>query len=171
MSERGAVEGPSSERRSTETGPGGDGLTGGGLIDAAAVARGALAGLVVVVPVTVTRAVVSHHVADFDHSGWAILFFFAILFAYGLAGWVAGSTAGRAPLTNGALAGFGTILLWLPLRVLIWAIRHDHRGLFTGSRPAITLGELFGAVVLGAAIGIIGALIAARRVSGSAGSV
>jgi hypothetical protein len=146
-------------------------VSDGRLVDPTAVVRGALAGLVVIVPVTVLRAVVGHQVDDFDHSGWAIVFFFAILFAYGLAGWVAGSTALRAPLTNGALAGFGAILLWLPLRILIWAIRHDHRGLFTGARPAITLGELFGALVLGAAVGIVGALLAARRVSRSAGNI
>jgi hypothetical protein len=146
-------------------------MSDGPLVDPAAVGRGALVGLVVIVPVTVLRAIVSHNVNDFDHSGWAIVFFFAILFAYGLAGWVAGSTATRAPLTNGALAGFGAIVLWLPLRILIWAIRHDHRGLFTGTRPAITVGELFGALVLAAALGIVGALLAARRVSRSAGNI
>jgi hypothetical protein len=146
-------------------------VNGSRLIDGTAIVRGALAGLVVIVPVTVARAVVSHSVTDFDHSGWAVVFFFAILFAYGLAGWVAGSSATGAPLTNGALAAFGAIVLWLPLRIVIWAIRHDHRGLFSGARPAITPGELFGAFVLGAALGIIGALIAARRVARSTGSV
>jgi hypothetical protein len=146
-------------------------VNGSRLIDGTAIVRGALAGLVVIVPVTVARAVVSHSVTDFDHSSWAVVFFFAILFAYGLAGWVAGSSATGAPLTNGALAAFGAIVLWLPLRIVIWAIRHDHRGLFSGARPAITPGELFGAFVLGAALGIIGALIAARRVARSTGSV
>jgi hypothetical protein len=146
-------------------------VNGSRLIDGTAIVRGALAGLVVIVPVTVARAVVSHSVTDFDHSGWAVVFFFAILFAYGLAGWVAGSSATGAPLTNGALAAFGAIVLWLPLRIVIWAIRHDHRGLFSGARPAITPGELFGAFVLGAALGIIGALIAARRVARSTGSL
>ena len=146
-------------------------MNGSRLIDGTAIVRGALAGLVVIVPVTVARAVVSHSVTDFDHSGWAVVFFFAILFAYGLAGWVAGSSATGAPLTNGALAAFGAIVLWLPLRIVIWAIRHDHRGLFSGARPAITPGELFGAFVLGAALGIIGALIAARRVARSTGSL
>jgi hypothetical protein len=146
-------------------------VNGSRLIDGTAIVRGALAGLVVIVPVTVARAVVSHSVTDFDHSGWAVVFFFAILFAYGLAGWVAGSSATGAPLTNGALAAFGAIVLWLPLRIVIWAIRHDHRGLFSGARPAITPGELFGAFVLGAALGIIGALIAARRVARSTGPV
>lgn len=146
-------------------------MNGSRLIDGTAIVRGALAGLVVIVPVTVARAVVSHSVTDFDHSGWAVVFFFAILFAYGLAGWVAGSSATGAPLTNGALAAFGAIVLWLPLRIVIWAIRHDHRGLFSGARPAITPGELFGAFVLGAALGIIGALIAARRVARSTGPV
>jgi hypothetical protein len=146
-------------------------VNGSRLIDGTAIVRGALAGLVVIVPVTVARAVVSHSVTDFDHSGWTVVFFFAILFAYGLAGWVAGSSATGAPLTNGALAAFGAIVLWLPLRIVIWAIRHDHRGLFSGARPAITPGELFGAFVLGAALGIIGALIAARRVAGSTGPV
>ena len=100
-------------------------MNGSRLIDGIAIMRGALAGLVVIVPVTVARAVVSHSVTDFDHSGWAIVFFFAILLAYGLAGWVAGSSATGAPLTNGALAAFGAILLWLPLRIVIWAIRRQ----------------------------------------------
>jgi hypothetical protein len=139
------------------------------VVDRNAVARGALAGLVVIVPVTVARAIASHGVADFDHSGWAVLFFFFILGAYGIAGWVAGTSAPDAPLTNGALAALGAILLWLPLRIVIWVIRRDHHGLFTGSQPAITLGELFGAFVLGAAVGIIGALIAARQQAKRAG--
>jgi hypothetical protein len=139
------------------------------VVDRNAVARGALAGLVVIVPVTVARAIASHGVADFDHSGWAVLFFFFILGAYGIAGWVAGTAAPDAPLTNGALAALGAIVLWLPLRIVIWVIRRDHHGLFTGSQPAITLGELFGAFVLGAAVGIIGALIAARQQAKRAG--
>ena len=112
------------------------------VVDRNAVARGALAGLVVIVPVTVARAIASHGVADFDHSGWAVLFFFFILGAYGIAGWVAGTSAPDAPLTNGALAALGAILLWLPLRIVIWVIRRDHHGLFTGSQPAITLGTV-----------------------------
>lgn len=146
-------------------------VSDGPLVDTTAVVRGALAGLVVIVPVTVARAIVSHRVSDFDHSAWAVLFFFAILFAYGLAGWVAGGSASRAPLTNGALAGLGALVFWLPLRILIWAIRHDHRGLLSGPRPAITVGELFGALVLGTAVGIIGALLGARRASRSSGSI
>jgi hypothetical protein len=141
----------------------------GPVLDRNAVARGALAGLVLIVPVTIARALASHGTSDFDHSGWAVLFFFFILGAYGVSGWVAGAAAPDAPLTNGALAALGAILLWLPLRVVVWLIRRDHHGLFTGAQPAITLGELFGAFVLGAAVGIVGALVAARQHAKRAG--
>jgi hypothetical protein len=132
-------------------------------VDGVGVLRGAIAGLVVIVPVTVVRALVSHRVHDFDHSAWAIPFFFLILLAYGVAGWVAGRSMPTAPLSNGALAGLGSVVLWLPLRVIIWAIRNDHRGLFTGADPVMTVGQIFGALVLAAGFGILGALLAARR--------
>ena len=141
------------------------------LVDWPAVLRGAIAGLVVIVPVTVLRALVSHRVHDFDHSAWAAPFFFAILVAYAVAGWVAGRSTPGAPLSNGALAGLGSVVLWLPLRIAIWAIRDDHRGLFTGAHPTMTVAQVFGALVLAAAFGILGALLAARKVRSSAGVV
>ncbi len=134
------------------------------VVDGIAVLRGAIAGLVVIVPVTVVRALVSHHVHDFDHSAWAAPFFFAILVAYGVAGWVAGRSTPGAPLTNGALAGFGSVVLWLPLRIAIWAIRDDHRGLFTGAHPTMTVAQVFGALVLAAGFGILGSLLGSRHV-------
>ncbi|MBV8951750.1 MAG: hypothetical protein JOZ99_12800 [Actinobacteria bacterium] len=140
------------------------------LVDPTAVARGAATGLVVIVPVTVVGAIVSRGTADLGTSAWAVPLSLAILVAYGAAGWVAGAAAPGAPLSNGALAGFSTIVLWLPLRVVIWLIRHDHRGFFTGARPAITVSQLFGAVVLSCAFGMAGAFLAARRVQRSAGS-
>ena len=139
------------------------------LVDGTAVLRGAIAGLVVIVPVTVVRALVSHGVHDFDHSAWAVPFFFAILVAYAVGGWVAGRSVPNAPLSNGALAGLGSVVLWLPLRIAIWAIRNDHRGLFTGTHPTMTVAQVFGALVLAAAFGILGSLLAARKVRSAKG--
>src|SRR6202035_3972231 len=72
------------------------------------VLRGALVGLSVIVPVTIVRAVLDRQVSDVNQSGWVYPLFVLILVAYVVAGWVAGSGAPGAPLTHGALAGWGS---------------------------------------------------------------
>ncbi len=58
-------------------------------IDSKAVGRGALAGLLVIVPLTAVRAVLDHDVARLDRSGWVPLFALALFLAYVIAGVVA----------------------------------------------------------------------------------
>lgn len=131
------------------------------------VLRGAAAGLAVIVPVTIVRAVLDRDVNDLDHSGWVVPLFLLILAAYGLAGWVAGRGAASAPLTHGALAGLGSVVLWIPIRIVIWAVREQGRGLVSGSRAALPPGQVFGALVLSAAFGMLGGIVGARTRRGA----
>jgi hypothetical protein len=138
-------------------------MTASGLtIDWRVVLRGSLIGLAVIVPVTVLRAVLDREIADFDDSGWIYPLFVLILVGYAAAGWVAGRSRPDAPLAHGALAGLGVLVLWIPIRVVIWAAREDGRGLFSGDRAVLAPGQLFGAIVIAAALAMLGALLAAR---------
>lgn len=134
----------------------------------AGVARGAGVGLAVLVGVATVQAVLDHNVADFADSGWTLPLFVALLAGYLLAGWVAQRAAadhgvGDAPLTHGALAGLGAFVAWIPLRVVIWLVRDEHRGLVRGSDGALRPGQVFGALVIAAGVGVLGAVLAARR--------
>jgi hypothetical protein len=131
--------------------------------DFRAAARGALAGLLLIIPLTALRAVVDHQVHDFDNSGWVPLFAIALFVAYIVAGVVAGRKTPDAPLTNGLAAGVGAFLLWLPLRVLIWAVRSESQGLFSGSDPVFTAGQILGQLVFAGLFGLIGGVIGARQ--------
>lgn len=131
-------------------------------IDWRVVVRGACYGLAVIIPVTVLRAVLDSEVHEFDDSGWIYPLFVLILVAYGFAGWVAGRARPDAPLTHGALAGLGAFVLWIPIRVVIWAVREDGRGLFGGDDAALNPGQVFAQLVIAAGIGMLGAVIAAR---------
>ena len=118
-------------------------------IDPGAVGRGALAGLLVIVPLTALRAVLDREIDDFDDSGWVPLFAHRACSAP--TSWPARSPGGErpdAPLSNGLLAGVGALVLWLPLRVLIWVARSESQGLFTGSDPVFTAGQIFGSAAV-----------------------
>ncbi len=133
-------------------------------IDWRAVWRGALVGIAIILPITVAGAIIDRAMDDFDDSAWPVTIFLAILVAYGVAGWWAGRAGGlRSPLTNGALAGLGAFVVWVPLRVLIWIARDDPAGLFTGDDAVFTLGGLFANLVFAAALGMIGARLSTRR--------
>lgn len=131
-------------------------------IDWRVVLRGALIGLAIIVPVTVLRVILDREIHDFDDSGWIYPLFVLILVAYGVAGGIAGRARPDAPLSHGALAGLGAFVLWIPIRVVIWAVREDGRGLFRGEDAALSPGQVFGQLVIGAAIGMLGAWIATR---------
>jgi hypothetical protein len=142
--------------------------TGRGAVCWAAVARGAGIGLVVLIGVATLRAVLDRNVEDFADSGWTLPLFVVLLAGYFLAGWVAQRHAaeqgmGDAPYTHGALAGIGAFACWIPLRIAIWLIRDEHRGLVRGSDGALRPGQLFGALVIAAGIGVLGGALAARR--------
>jgi hypothetical protein len=101
-------------------------------------------------------------VHDFDDSGWIYPLFVLILVAYGIAGWIAGRARPDAPLTHGALAGLGAFVLWIPIRVAIWAVREDGKALFSGDDAALNPGQVFGQLVISAAIGMLAAVVAAH---------
>jgi len=133
------------------------------VIQGRAILRGALLGLVVIVPVAVLYALLHRAVDDFQNSGWAPLFALSIVAAYLVAGVGAGRIALDAPLSNGALAGLGSLVLWLPLRVLIWAMRDATNGLFTGTDPVFSASRLLGQAALAVGLGALGAYFAARK--------
>jgi hypothetical protein len=133
----------------------------GPLVERAAVVRGAAVGLALIIPITILGAVLDRTIDDFDDTGWRVLLAILILVAYGVSGWVAGRIA-HAPWTNGALAGLGAFVLWIPVRILIWVLRDEHRGLFTGAEPVLKLGQIFGQLVLATALGMLGGFLAGR---------
>ena len=143
--------------------------------DWSAIARGALAGLGVVVAVAVLSAILDHEIADFDHSGWEYPLFVLVLVAYVLAGWVGQWSAIQrgtegTPLMIGALSGLAVLVCWLPIRVLIWIVRDESRGLFTGEDPALRPGQIFGHIVIAVGLGMLGAFLASRMARHSARS-
>jgi hypothetical protein len=131
-------------------------------IDWRVVLRGALVGLAVIVPVTVLRVVLDREITDFDNSGWVYPLFVLILIGYAASGWVAGRARPDSPLTHGALAGIGVLVLWIPIRIVIWAVREDGRGLVNGDNAALRPGQVFGAFVIAAALAMLAATVAAR---------
>ena len=131
-------------------------------VDGRAVLRGAAVGLAVIVPVTIVRAVVERHTTDFSTSAWVYPLSLLILLAYGLAGAAAGRAARVSPPLQGAVAGVGAVAVWVPVRVVIWAVREGDRSLVTGDRAALPPGQVFGALALAALVGAAGALLAAR---------
>jgi hypothetical protein len=135
--------------------------------DWGAVLRGAVAGVLIFVPLTALRAVLDREAGDLEEGGWLFLFALGLVLAYVTAGAVAGHRASGAPLTNGILAGVGALVLWLPLRVLIWAARDESQGLLSGRDPVFTAGQLFGQLLFAAAFGLIGGLIGARLARGA----
>src|SRR5262249_53964252 len=66
-------------------------------------------------------------------------------------------------LTHGMLAGMGALVLWIPIRIVIWAVREDGRGLVTGHDAALAPGQLFGAFLIAAAFAVAGGWLGGRR--------
>ena len=127
-----------------------------------AVGRGALLGLLVLVAASVVEAILDRNIDSFRDSGWIYPLFVVILLGYALGGWQAGRFAPGAALTNGLLAGVGAFVLWVPVRIAIWLVRDEHRGLFSGHSPALRPGQIFGHLVIAAALGMLGGFLGAR---------
>jgi hypothetical protein len=127
-----------------------------------AVFGGALVGLIVLVATSVVEAILDRNIDTFRDSGWIYPLFVALLFGYALGGWQAGRLVPSAALTNGLLAGVGAFVLWVPVRIGIWLVRDEHRGLFSGHSPALRPGQIFGHLVIAAALGMLGGFIGAR---------
>jgi hypothetical protein len=140
--------------------PGGDAT----LVDRQAVWRGALLGLLVLVAASVVEALLDRNIDTFRDSGWIYPLFVAILVGYALGGWEAGRMAPDAALTNGVLAGLGAFVLWIPVRIVIWLVRDENRGLFSGHSPALRPGQILGHLVIAAALGMLGGWLGSRSV-------
>jgi hypothetical protein len=132
------------------------------LVEWHAVLRGALLGLCVLIGASVIEAILDHNVDSFNDSGWIYPLFVMILVGYALGGWLAGRLAPDGFLTNGALAGVGAFVLWIPVRIVVWLVRDENRGLFSGHSPALRPGQLFGHLVIAAALGMLGGFVGSR---------
>jgi hypothetical protein len=142
----------------------------GSLIDWRAIFRGATAGLFFLVLVSVIEAILDRNIDSFNDSGWIYPLFLMILFGYTLGGFGAGRLVPEAPLSNGMLAGIGAFVLWIPVRIVIWLLRDEHRALFTGSSPALRPGQIFGHLLIAAALGMFGGFLGARSIKRAARS-
>ncbi len=134
------------------------------VVDWSAVFRGALLGLLVLVAASVAEAILDRNIDSFRDSGWIYPLFVVILFGYALGGWHAGRLVPDAALTNGVLAGVGAFVLWIPVRIVIWLVRDEHRGLLSGHSPALRPGQIVGHLVIAAALGMLGGFLGARSV-------
>ena len=128
-----------------------------------AVWRGALVGMVLILAVGVVTALVEQGVDDVDESGWRIPLFFAVLAAFFVAGFVSGRALPDRRLTVGILAAIGAFALWLPIRVVIWAVRDDAGGLVTGSDAVLRPGQVLTAAIFACGLGALGGLIGGGR--------
>ena len=133
------------------------------IVDWPAIARGALVGLGLIIPITILDAILDRRIDDFEDSVWRVLIALLIMAAFIPAGAYAARFTPNAPLTNGALAGLGAFAVWIPFRVLIWLTRDDNRGLVSGNDPVLRPGQIFGFLVISTALGMVGGYLASRR--------
>jgi hypothetical protein len=141
------------------------GTTRHSLVDARAVVVGALVGLALLVVVSVVQAVLDNNIDNFDDTGWIYPLFVGVLVSYAVGGFVAGRSVPDGSLTNGTLAGVGAFVLWIPVRILIWVARDEDKGLFTGHSPILRPGQVFGHLVIAAALGMLGGWLGARAIA------
>jgi hypothetical protein len=132
------------------------------VIDRWAVVVGAVTGLVLIAVISALRAFADRRVDDFDDSVWIAVFAVAQLVAYVFAGAVAGAQAPTAPLTNGGLASLAAVVVWIPIRILIWLVRDESRDLLSGDDPVFVVGPVLIALVLAFTLGLVGGAFGAR---------
>jgi hypothetical protein len=140
------------------------------VVDGRTVLRGALVGLCVLIAASVVDAILDTNLDNYQNTGWRYPLFVAILFGFALGGWTAGRAAPDGALTNGTLAGVGAFVLWIPVRMGIWLVRDENRGLFTGHSPALRPGQLFGDLVIAAGFGMLGGFLGARAAARARGA-
>jgi hypothetical protein len=133
------------------------------VLDGHAIARAAAIGLLLFVPLWTIPAVVVKEEHKFETSAWGLILTLAVFAIYAVVGFIAAKGIPSAPLANGMVAAITAFVLWIPIRIVIWAIR-DTKGLFTGTDPVFTPARILGQIVFAAAFGAIGGWLLSRRV-------
>lgn len=135
-------------------------------LDRAAVGKGAVAGLAVIVPVTIAGEVALAVVDDPCSNPVVLPIFVLILGGFGLAGFRAAQGTWVSPSRQGLLAGLAAFAGWLPLKVGKDAvfggtfISDDCGG--DGGVAAALIGGVTVAL-LAMALGLVGSFVATRR--------
>jgi hypothetical protein len=123
-------------------------------LDTRAIARGALLGLLVIVPISLAVEILERNVDDLEGSGWMFIPFVAVLAAYVAAGRVAATAAPDTPLSHGALAALVAFAGWLLVRVAVPLVQGDDLGF--GVKAIVTN------AIFAAAFGLVGGALSAR---------
>lgn len=122
----------------------------------AAVWRGSVLGLAIVVPLAIVLAFVERVLDRSSLRTGIESVIVVLLFAgYFTAGFRAGRTEPSAPLTNGILAAVGTLVVWIPVYVLIVLARGDDLNLRAGT--------VFAQALVAAFLGMLGGWLASRH--------
>jgi hypothetical protein len=123
-------------------------------VDWRVVVRGALSGLSLIIPIVIVIEVLDAKIHNFDSSGWVVLGFLLILFAFAAAGYAGGRLGPSAPNTHGILSALGALAVTLVVRVVERLARGQHLGF--GWRSAIA------DAMFAAGLGLFGAAVAGR---------
>ena len=135
-------------------------------LDTRAVGQGALAGLAVIVPVTIAQEVVLAVVDDPCTDPVVVPIFILILAGFALAGYRAARATFGSPYPHGLLAGLAAFVAWLPLKVgktVVFggSFISDDCGADGGFVPALIGGVTVALLAMG--FGAVGSFLAARR--------
>jgi hypothetical protein len=135
-------------------------------VDTRAVGRGALAGVAVIVPVTIAQEVILGVVDDPCTDPVVVPIFLLILGGFGLAGYRTARSTFGAPYPQGLLAGLATFAAWLPLKLGKTAVFggsfiSDDCGGDGGFLPALIGGITVALLAMGC--GLVGSFFAVRR--------
>jgi hypothetical protein len=123
-------------------------------IDWRIVARAALSGLVLIIPIVVLTEILGATIDNFNSSHWLVLPFLLILFAFAAAGYAGGRLEPTAPYTHGMLAALGSFAAWLVIRVVARLVR--------GASIGLSFQAVFATALFAAGLGLFGAVIAGR---------
>src|SRR3954453_8519145 len=128
----------------------------GDVTDTSAVARPAAIGLLLFVPLWAIPAAVVKEEHKFETSAWGVVLTLAVFAIYGIVGFLAPPMTPRAPPSNGMVAAISAFVLWIPVRIVIWAIRDTGKGLFGGVDPVFTPAPFLAQIVFPGGFGGIG---------------
>ncbi len=120
--------------------------------------------MAIIIPITILGAVLERTLDDpcGADSNWIGLLAVGIFVAYVIAGFTAGAAVPSGTLSNGSLAGLGAFVLWIPVRLFIYAIRGD---VAHCSHHIFTVGQIVAHLLFGAAFGMLGGYFGGRRAS------